>query len=253
MRGLFSHLVLVVERDLRMILQYKLFLVLRWFWFFMQVVIFGLAISSLVVVSDYINYYAAGIYVATLYSTSMFIAFDIQEEAEHGVVDYLLSLPINRRVLIIGRAIGGGLRSILATLPPLIFVLFLIGVRDAYTLASASIGLLLLSFGMAGLAITIVSILKSGDKVDILLGAIDAFIIRLSTVFYPRAFMPPSYSAISVFNPLTHASELFRWGLGLPSEGDPLFSLFILFGFMVSMTTVGILLYERRMEGGGWT
>jgi len=253
MRTFIDHLVLVVERDLRMILQYKLFLVLRWLWFFMQVVIFGLAISYLVVVSDYINYYAAGIYVATLYSTSMFIAFDIQEEAEHGVVDYLLSLPINRRVLIIGRAIGGGLRSILATLPPLIFVLIMIGVKDLFTLLYAFLGLLLLSFGMAGLAITIVSILKSGDKVDILLGAIDAFIIRLSTVFYPRAFMPPYYSAISVLNPLTHASELFRWGLGLPSEGDPIFSLFILLAFMLSMTTVGILLYERRMEGGGWT
>ena len=253
MRSYIDHLILVVERDIRMILQYKLFLILRWLWFFMQVVIFGLAISYLVVVSDYINYYAAGIYVATLYSTSMFIAFDIQEEAEHGVVDYLLSLPINRRVLIVGRAIGGGLRSILATLPPLIFVLIFIGVRDVLTLLSASMGLILLSFGVAGLAITIVSVLKSGDKVDILLGAIDAFIIRLSTVFYPQAFMPPYYSAVSVLNPLTHASELFRWGLGLPSEGDPVFSMFMLLAFMLAMTTMGIILYERRMEGGGWT
>ena len=253
MRRLLDHLLLVIERDLRLLLQYKLFLILRWLWFFMQVIIFGLAISYLVVVKGYLNYYAAGIYVATLYSTSMFTAFDIQEEAEHGVVDYLLSLPINRRILIIGRAVGGGLRSLLATLPPLLFVLYIIGVRDLFTLLDASIGLLLLSFGMAGLAITIVSVLKSGDKVDILLGALDAFIIRLSTVFYPRAFMPSAYSALAVLNPLTHASELFRWGLGLPSEGDPVFSLVILVAFMLSMTSVGILLYERRMEGGGWT
>ncbi len=249
LEGLF----LVIERDLRMIIQYKLFLILRWLWYFLQVLIFGLAISSLVVVENYYFYYAAGIYVATLYSTAMFVAFDIAEEAEHGVVDYLLSLPINRRLLIIGRAIGGGLRSILATVPPLIFTLILIGVTDPIVFIEALLGLLLLSFGVAGLGITIVSLLKSGDKTDILLGALDAFMIRLSTVFYPRAFMPPYYSGAAAINPLTHASELFRYGLGIGVEGDPIYSMVILIAFMVSMTTFGIYLYEKRMEGGGWT
>ncbi len=248
-----DHLLLVIERDVRMIIQYKLFLIIRWLWYFLQVTIFGLAISYLVVVENYLFYYAAGIYVATLYSTAMFVAFDISEEAEHGFVDYLLSLPIDRRVLIVGRAIGGGIRSFLATIPPLLFTLYLIGVRDIPILIEASIGLLLLSFGVAGLGISIVSFLKSGDKTDILLGAIDAFIIRLSTVFYPKAFMPPFYSAPAAVNPLTHAAELFRWGLGIQSEGDPIFSFVILLAFMIAMTTTGIYLYEKRMEGGGWT
>lgn len=250
---MFSHLILVIERDLRLLIQYKLFLVIRWLWYFLQVTIFGLAISYLVIVEDYLFYYAAGIYVATLYSTAMFVAFDISEEAEHGFVDYLLSLPINRRVLIIGRALGGGLRSLIATLPPLIVTLYIIGVRDIPVFIEASIGLLLLSFGVAGLGISIVSFLKSGDKTDILLGAIDAFIIRLSTVFYPKAFMPPYYSAPAAINPLTHAAELFRWGLGIQTEADPTYSLVILIAFMIAMTTTGIYLYERRMEGGGWT
>jgi ABC-2 type transport system permease protein len=247
------HLLLVIERDIRLIFEYKMFLVLRWLWYFMQVIIFGLAISLLVTVENYFYYYAAGIYVATLYSTAIFVAYDIAEEADHGVVDYLLSLPINRRILMVGRAVGGGLRSIIATVPPLIFTLILVGVRDPFILVGAIISLFLLSFGIAGLGITIVSILKSGDKTDILLGAIDAFIIRLSTVFYPRAFMPPVYSSLAAVNPLTHASELFRWGLGIPVHGDPIFSLVILIAFMLSMTSVGVYLYEKRMEGGGWT
>jgi ABC-2 type transport system permease protein len=219
----------------------------------MQVIIFGLAISFLVTVENYFYYYAAGIYVATLYSTSMFVAFDIAEEAEHGVVDYLLSLPINRKVLIIGRGIGGGIRSILATAPPLIFTLYLIGIKSPVILLEAFIGLLLLSFGIAGLGITIVSLLKSGDKTDILLGALDAFIIRLSTVFYPKAFMPPAYSYAAEYNPLTHASDLFRWGLGIFAEGDPTYSLVILIAFTIFTTSIGVYLYEKRMEGGGWT
>lgn len=246
-------LLLVIERDLRMISQYKMFLVLRWLWYFIQVVIFGLAISIMVNVEGYFNYYAAGIYIATLYSTAMFVAYDIAEEAEHGVIDYLLSLPIHRRTLEVGRAIGGGLRSILATGPPLAFTLYIIGVRNLYTLLNALIGLALLSFGVAGLGITIVSILKSGDKTDILLGALDAFIIRLSTVFYPRAFMPAVYSSAAITNPLTHASDLFRWGLGITiGDIDPALSMIVLIAFALSTTSFGIYLYERRMEGGGW-
>ncbi len=247
------HLLLVVERDFRLLIEYRLFLIIRWLWFGIQIAIFGLAISQLVVLEGYINYYAAGIYVATLYSAAMFVAVDISEEAEHGVVDYLLSLPINRNVLIIGRAIGGGLRSLAATAPPLVITLLYVGVRNPYTLISAVAGLALLSFGVAGLAITIVSLLKSGAKTDILLGALDAFVIRLSTVFYPREFMPEAYSAAAAVNPLTHASEVFRWALGLPYEGDPIFSMVMLLAFMVSMTSIGVYLYEKRMEGGGWT
>jgi ABC-2 type transport system permease protein len=138
--------------------------------------------------------------------------------------------------------------------PPLIFTLLLIGVRDPYVLINAVISLFLLSFGVAGLGITIVSMLKSSDKTDILLGAIDAFIIRLSTVFYPKAFMPAAYSAVAVVNPLTHAAELFRLGLGIPSgEFDPIFSTVMLLAFALSMTSFGVYLYEKRMEGGGWS
>lgn len=248
------HLLLIIERDIRMISQYKMFLVLRWLWYFIQIIIFGLAISLLVEVGDYFRYYAAGIYVATLYSTAIFVAFDISEEAEHGVIDYLLSLPIHRRTLEIGRALGGGIRSIIATLPPLIFTLVLLGVGNIIILIEAAIGLFLLSFGVAGLGITIVSILKSGDKTDILLGAMDALIIRLSTIFYPRTFMPEAYASLASFNPLTYASDLFRWGLGVPgAEIDPNISLVFLIAFAVSMTSIGVYLYERRMEGGGWS
>jgi len=247
------HLILVIERDFRLLMEYRLFLLIRWLWFSIQIAVFGLAISRLVILDDYINYYAAGIYVATLYSAAMFVAFDISEEAEHGFVDYLLSLPINRNILIIGRAVGGGLRSLAATAPPLILTLLFVGVRNPYTLFNALIGLSLLSFGVAGLAITIVSLLKSGAKTDILLGALDAFVIRLSTVFYPREFMPPAYSTAAAVNPLTHAAEVFRWALGLSYETPPTFSMVILLAFMISMTCIGIYLYERRIEGGGWT
>lgn len=251
--GKLKQLWLIVERDVRLILQYRAFLVMRWLWYFIQVTVFGVALSMLVNFENYFAYYAAGIYVATLYSTAIFTAYDIAEEAEHGFVDYLLSLPIERRLLEVGRAVGGGLRSMLVTAPPLLFTLYAVGIRDVVTLISSAVGLFLLAFGVAGLGILIVSALKSADKTDIVLGIIDAFIVRLSTVFYPKAFMPVVYASISMLNPLTYASEMFRWGLGVPFyEVDPAASLVALLAFATSMTWIGILFYERRLEAAGW-
>jgi hypothetical protein len=46
---------------------------------------------------DYFRYYVAGLSIITLHSAAIFIGFDLYEEAEHGVFEYLLSLPVSRR------------------------------------------------------------------------------------------------------------------------------------------------------------
>ena len=109
-----NKLFFVIERDLRTFLQFKVLIIMRTIWFIAQVAFFGLIASRMVVptLSDiYFEYYIAGVVVMMLYSTAVFIGYDIFEEAEHGVFEYLLSLPVSRRQLVVGRSIGGGLRS----------------------------------------------------------------------------------------------------------------------------------------------
>jgi len=67
--------------------------------------------NSLDLADIYFEYYVAGVVIMMLYSASVFIGYDIFEEAEHGVFEYLLSLPVSRRELVFGRSIGGGIRS----------------------------------------------------------------------------------------------------------------------------------------------
>ena len=98
---------------------------------------------------------------------------------------------------------------------------------------------------------------KSSDKFDILMGALDALIVRLSTVMYPKAFMEqanPFYAELANFNPLTFASELFRWGAGIEQylTFEPLLSVLVIVAFFSIFTLIGIIFYERRLEGGGW-
>jgi len=253
----------VVERDLRMFMRYKFILIMRGIWFVSQVALFGLVVSKMVEVAaaaagiNYFQYYVAGVTIITLYSTSMFIGYDIFEEAEHGVFEYLLTLPVSRRELVLGRSIGGGLRSFIYVGPLLVVVLSLLGVSNPFHFLLALASLFLFAFGVSGMSITIAVAMKSGDKYDILIGVLDALIVRLSTTMYPPVYLQqamPTYATIAQFNPLTYASDLFRWGTGI--EGalhvNPFVGVLALFIFFFSFTFVGVVFYERRLEGGSW-
>lgn len=235
---------------------------MRAIWFAAQVAFFGLIASRMVVpeLADiYFEYYVAGVVVMMLYSASVFIGYDIFEEAEHGVFEYLLSLPIPRRKLVLGRSIGGGIRSFVFLGPIIAITLFIIGLANPLNLLIALSALFLFAFGVSGMSITIAVTLKSGDRFDILMGVLNALIVRLSTTMYPQAFVQqanPTYATISRFNPVTFASDMFRWGTGieryLTMSPMPLAAILGLVIFFLAFTLVGVTVYEKRLEGGGW-
>ncbi len=251
----------VAERDMRMFLQYKFLLIMRAIWFIAQIALFGLVVNRMVnqdvqlaVGGDYFNFYAAGIIITMLYSTAVFIGYDIYEEADHGVIEYLLSVPVSRKELVIGRSIGGGLRSFMYVSPMMLFILYLIGISSPLQLLVAFASLFLFTFGTAGFSITLAVSIKSSDRFDISLGVIDALIVRLSTTLYPIAYMPSYYANIARFNPLTFAADLFRWGAGIESTflTSPAIAVLGIVCFFSLFTFLGIFLHERKIEGGGW-
>jgi ABC-2 type transport system permease protein len=251
----------VAERDMRMFLQYKFLLIMRAIWFLAQVALFGLVVNKMLspsvqqaVGGNYFNFYVAGIIITMLYSTALFIGYDIYEEADHGVIEYLLSVPVSRQELVIGRSVGGGLRSFIFVSPMMLFVLYLVGISNPLQLLVAFASLFLFTFGIASFSITLAVSVKSSDRFDILLGVLDALIVRLSTALYPIKYMPSYYAVISAFNPLTFAADLFRWGGGIKSSflTSPAIAALGIVAFFSIFTFLGIFLHERRIEGGGW-
>ena len=252
----------VVERDVRTFFRFKVLIIMRAIWFAAQVAFFGLIASRMVVpeLADiYFEYYVAGVVVMMLYSASVFIGYDIFEEAEHGVFEYLLSLPISRRELVLGRSIGGGIRSFIFVGPLIAITLFVIGLANPLNLLIALSALFLFAFGVSGMSITIAVTLKSGDRFDIFMGVLNALIVRLSTAMYPQAFVQQAsltYAEISRFNPVTFASDMFRWGTGIEKYFTvtpmPLAAILGLVLFFFAFTIVGVTFYEKRLEGGGW-
>ena len=226
-----------------------------------QIALFGIIASRMInveAVEDYFRYYVSGLSIMTLYSAAIFIGFDIYEEADHGVFEYLLSLPVSRRQLVLGRSIGGGLRSFIYVGPLIGVSLYVIGAINPLNFLVALFALFLFSFGVSGMSITIAVMIKSSDRFDIFMGVLDALIVRLSTAMYPLAIVQsanPLYGGVASFNPITFAADLFRWGTGLETIitlDNPLIPLLGVIAFFAVFTFVGVIIYERRIEGGGW-
>jgi ABC-2 type transport system permease protein len=248
----------VIERDVRLFFQYKFLVIMRAIWFVSQIALFGIIASNMVDVPDYFYYYVGGLSVMTLYSTAIFIGFDIYEEAEHGVFEYLLSLPISRKQLVLGRSIGGGLRAFIYVGPLTVISLFVIGAINPLNFALALFALFLFSFGVSGMSIALAVSIKSSDRFDILMGVLDALIVRLSTTMYPLTVIQktnPIYGWTANLNPLSYAADLFRWGTGLEKIiyiQSPFLPLLGIVAFFGLFTLLGITIYERLIEGGGW-
>ncbi len=228
---------------------------MRAIWFVSQIAFFGVIASRMINVTDYFRYYVGGLSIMTLYSAAIFIGFDIYEEAEHGVFEYLLSLPISRRQLVLGRSIGGGLRSFIYVGPLIAISLYVIGSLNPLAFLVSLFALFLFSFGVSGMSITLAVIIKSSDRFDILMGVLDALIVRLSTAMYPLAVVQaanPAYGGIASFNPVSFAADLFRWGTGIFTLDNPLLPLLGIVAFFGFFTLFGVVIYGKRMEGGGW-
>ena len=250
-----TKILFVIERDLRSLMWHKSILVMRWFFAIVQIGIFGLAVSRIIVaMPDYYHYYAMGVIVMTMYSVAIFIGYEIYDEADDGFVEYLLSLPITRRELVLGRSLAGGLRSFIFMSPIIAGFLLLMGVFDPWKVLLALAALYGFAFGISGLSITLAVGLKAGDSFDIIMGGLDAFIVRLSSALYPQAFMPGPIAALSAFNPLTYATDLFRWSLNYDVRylANPVVAVLVLIVFLTTFNFAGVVIYERTLEGGTW-
>src|SRR5437667_10301588 len=245
-----SRLVLqMARRDISTLFRTPWIIISRSLAFIVQLFVFAYLISGFVVkFPNYFEYYAVGSVVGTIASISFVIGYDIFEEAEEGVLDYLLTLPISRRQFIIGRALGGALRSLIYIIPMFLVVAFIEGFAQPLSILSALLSLFLLAFGVTGMSITVAVSVKSANRFDVVLALLELAVSRGSTALYPIAFMPLYVSIFAPFSPVSFAADSARaslvgFSLDLPAIAG-------LVAFVVIFLGLGAAFYFRRLEGG---
>ena len=261
-------LLLIAMWDLMKLRNQKIFIAMRLAWFTVQVLVFARAISYIVSKAvesytggvEYYYFYILGVYTTLLYTTSIARGYMIAEEFDDGIVEYHLSLPVKRSILAVGRVLGGGVSTLIFTLPTMIIVYAVLGVRDLVTVAASLASAFVFSAGVVSFVVLLVLTIKSTDLTDIIVGAIDALLVRLSTVFYPLPVIASTgiapYYVATVLNPISHMSDFLRILVFpeyyLVAPYGPLASILYLLGFSMGLLLLAMEFYEKKLEAGGW-
>jgi len=178
-------------------------------------------------VVDYFRFFAPGLAVIGLFASAFMIGREINMEVRREVHHYLLSLPMTRTELAIGRVLAGGLRGMLYMTPLLITNFILLGFPSLPELLVILLALFLLAVGISGVSISIAVSTTSFEKFVTARGVVYYLFFFCSSVFYPMAIIQTLETRglaplvrFAEINPLTNGSDLIRSFL----LGSPAFS-----------------------------
>lgn len=238
----------MARRDILTLFRTPWIIISRSMAFIIQIFVFAYYISGYVSFQGFFQYYAVGSVVAMVASISFIIGYDIFEEAEEGLLDYLLTLPVSRRQFIIGRALGGAFRSMIYVIPMFVIVAAVERFANPLSIMAAVLDLFLLAFGVTGLSITMAVTVRSANRFDVTLALLDLGVTRVSTALYPLANLPSYVKPIAPYSPVTFAATTVRDALVSTSINTA--NLAGLIAFVVVFIVLGATIYFRRLEGG---
>lgn len=220
--------------------------------------VFALIFSGIVrreIIPDYLLFIAPGIAAIAAFASSFTIGREVMIELRREVYLYLLSLPLNRVELALGRVVGGVLRGLIYQAPILIAVLVITGVEKPTLLPLLVITSILLTASMSSLSIALSTLTRNLD-VHVTIRSVTYFVFFfLSTVFYPaqalRARLPETLVFFAVNNPVSIAAEIYRVVLlpeSLASTQDAGILLGKLLVWSLIITILGVTLYLRNLR-----
>ena len=225
----------IVERDFKYFFRYK--------WWVAGMVSMNLAdlfIMAIVytrmvnpdVITDYFVFFAPGLTITALFAAAFMIGREINMEVRREISHYMLSLPIKRWELAVGRVLAGGLRGVIYMAPLLVTTL---GITYLYTrvvptsleLLAVLAALFMVSLGTSGLSIALAVSTTSFEKYITARGVVYYLLFFCSTVFYPIGLIEralPQFTLLARYNPLSCGADLSRAFL----LGNPTFEPYML-------------------------
>jgi len=209
----------MVEHDFRNFFRYKWWLVglisMNLADLFVSALVYNtiLKLSVRSEIGSYFNFFAPGLAVTGLFASAFMIGREVNMERRREVHHYMLSLPMARWELAIGRVLSGGLRGMMYMSPLLLTCFIFVGFPTVWQLLLILAVLFLLAVGISGLSISIAASTSSLEKFITARGAVYYVLFFCSTVFYPIQVIQsagPALATLAEINPLSGASDMIR-------------------------------------------
>lgn len=215
----------MIEHDFRNFFRYKWWLAglisMNLADLFIMAVVYNQMVSSTIIeqIKSYFTFFAPGVTIVGLFASAFMIGREINMEVRRQIHHYLLSLPITRLELAVGRLLAGGLRGMMYMSPLLLTTFLFLGFPTLPQLFVILGALFLLAMGISGLSIATAVSTKSFEKFVTARGLVYYVLFFCSSIFYPLSLiqslgregvMPQPIVKLAELNPLSNGADLIR-------------------------------------------
>ena len=215
----------VIEHDFRNFFRYKWWLAglisMNLADLFVMAVVYNQMVSQEIMkeITSYFNFFAPGVTIVGLFASAFMIGREINMEVRRQIHHYLLSLPITRLELAVGRLLAGGLRGMVYMSPLLLTTFLFLGFPSLPQLFVILGALFLLATGISGLSIATAVSTTSFEKFVTARGLVYYVLFFCSSIFYPLSLiqtlgaegvMPQPVVMLAELNPLSSGADLIR-------------------------------------------
>ncbi|MCE5316906.1 MAG: ABC transporter permease [Parachlamydia sp.] len=208
--------------------------------------IFGQAMAHAKVIptreASYLDFLAPGILAQSVLFLAIFFGIALIWERDMGILHKILITPTPRSLLVIGRSIAAGIRS-LSQVFIIYFLSYLLGIHLRLELSAILLLLAMVLLGGAAfstLSLIVACIVKKRERFMGIGQVLTMPLFFASNALYPIDLMPDWLKTLSSFNPLTYQVDALRslmivgetshFGLGLD-----FFVLFLTYSVLVAI------------------
>lgn len=246
----------VIEYDFRNFFRYRWFIAALIAMNLADLFISAIVFTQMTSIVNYFKFFAPGLAVVGLFASAFMIGREINMEVRREIHHYMLSLPMTRTELAIGRVLAGGLRGMLYMTPLLITNFIVLSFPTLPQLLLILVTLLLLAIGISGVSIAIATSTTSFEKFVTARGAVYYLFFFCSSVFYPLSMIQVLSTrglwplvAFAQINPLTNGSDLIRsFLLNSPEYRFSPLMLLDVAAFSVIFALVATFAYSRILQ-----
>ena len=159
---------------------------------------------------DFIHFIYPGILAMTVLTSSLLSGTSVVVDREHGFLKEVLVAPLSRVGVILGKALGGSLTSLLQGMIMLV-IAPIIGLSITPLLVVKLLPtLLILSLALSGLGILMATRMHSQQGFQFLMQLIVFPLMFLAGVFFPVDGVPVWLEIVAKVNPLTYGVDAIR-------------------------------------------
>lgn len=199
---------------------------------------------------DYVDYLMPGIFVQTVVFGSIATAIGLATDVQSGLLERLLSLPIARSAVLVGRTLADLTRNVFVV-ALMTGVGFLVGFEvhtNTAKLIAAMLLVLLFGYALAWVFATVGLLLGNPESAQAAAFPVMAPLVFASSAFVPVASMPGWLQPFAAHQPVSVTASAARaLILGTPATADVLQALGWVAGILLVFVPIAVWRFRRAL------